>query len=68
MTIHQFAKHLEQEGDLSPLLEAVQALRACELDQIRRPKEGLYAGWVVWEEEGLAQTPQTLVTRPELRN
>ena len=67
MTIQQFARHLEHEGNPSPLLEALQALRACELDRLRSPREGLFAGWVVWE-EGVVETPQTLATRPELRN
>ncbi|HWM92007.1 MAG TPA: hypothetical protein VN493_14685 [Thermoanaerobaculia bacterium] len=67
MTIHQFAKQLER-GGRSPLLEAVQALRTRDLDQLRGPGEGLFTGWTVWEEGIPAQTPQTYAARPELRN
>jgi hypothetical protein len=68
MTIQQFAEQLKQTGDLPPLLEAVQALRTRDLDQLRGPREGLFAGWTVWEEDSLAQTPKADVTRLELRN
>lgn len=69
MTIQQFAQQLEQKGSPSPLLEALQAVRACDLDQLRGPGNGLQCGWIVWEDDGGgAQTPQAYVMRPELRS
>ena len=64
MTIQHFAMRLEEKHAPSSLLQALQALRTRDLDQLRRPSpaaagwthweepqaEGLYAGWVVWEE------------------
>lgn len=68
MTIQQFANQLQQGEDLSPLVAALQAIRSCDLDQLREP-EGLQCGWVVWEDDGgIAETPQTYVLRPELRS
>lgn len=66
MTIQQFANQLQQ-GEESPLLAALQSIRSSDLDQLREP-DGLQCGWVVWEDDGLAETPQTYVLRPELRS
>lgn len=69
MTIQQFADQLEQKGSLPPFLEALQAVRECDLDQLRGSGNGLQCGWVVWDDGGgLAQTPQTYAMRPELRS
>ena len=69
MTIEQFAKSvLEQEKNTPPLLQALQALRSSDLDQIRDPGNGLLCdGWIPWGNDTPAQTPQSYVKKPELR-
>ena len=69
MDIQQFAKQLEQEAGPSQLMEALQALRTCSVDQLRdRMRGGLLLDWTPWSDDGLAQTPQIYVQRPELRS
>ena len=53
MTIQKFVELLEQKPTSSPLLKALQALRMCDLDQLR---DKPLPEWVVWENSGLAQT------------
>lgn len=45
MSIQEFALHLEQKTEPSPLLQALQALRKCSPDQLRA---GLPDGWIQW--------------------
>ena len=67
MTMEQFAQSMStMEEKPSPLLQALQALRSCELDEIR-DSSGLFCDWIPWGDDTPAQTPQIYVKRPELR-
>lgn len=49
MTMEQFAKSVLEQGNPSPLLQALQALRSCDLDQLRDPRNGFFCGdWIPW--------------------
>ena len=54
MTIQQFADQLKQKEGVAPLLQNLQAMRKCSLDQVWAAveKDG---GWIPW---GVAPTPQ----------
>ena len=63
MEIHQFAEQLKQKANPSPLMKALEALRTCNLDQLRDHMKGeMFGAW--WQGDDLAQTPQTSVLRP----
>ena len=68
MTIEQFAKSLLEPKNPSPLLQALDALRSCDLDQLRNPEQLSFNGWIPWGEDTPAQNPQSYVKRPELRS
>ncbi len=55
MTIQQFAAQLKQEEGAAPLLQSLQALRKCSLDQVWAAVEE-NDGWIPW---GVAATPET---------
>lgn len=68
MTIEQFAKSVpELEKSSAPLLQALHALRMCDLGQVRNPENGYFCEWSYWTDDGSVQTPQTYVKKPELR-
>lgn len=46
MSIQEFAGHLEQKLDPSPLLQALQALRKCDPSHVRA--EFSVNGWAEW--------------------
>ena len=60
MKIQQFADRLEQAHEPSPLLQALQALRACSLEQLGSSR---FADWGVWMEDS-AQAGQPVPTDP----
>lgn len=60
MTIQEFSVQLEQSQEGAPLLQALQALRTCPLEQLR---EISLAGWNPWMD-----SPRAVLDQPELRN
>lgn len=60
MTIQEFSVQLEKNQEGQSLLQALQTLRTCPLEQIQ---ELSLAGWVPWMD-----APQAVLDQPELRN
>ena len=52
MKIHEFADQLKKTDGLSPLLQALQALRRCSLDQLQADDDPV-PGWNPWMDEGV---------------
>ena len=50
MTIKEFAAQLKKTDNLSPLLQGLQALRRCSLDQLQA--DDPVPGWNPWMDEG----------------
>lgn len=55
MTIQEFANQMKRKNGLSPLLQAFEALRRCNLGQLQATEAG--AGWNPWMDETV-QPPQ----------
>lgn len=51
MTIQEFAKNLDCQGNLSPLQEGLQALRACDPEEFRKMNQSS-EGWPEWPASG----------------
>ena len=66
MTMEQFAKSMLEQENPSPLLQALQALRSRNLEQVR--ENGYFLDWTPWSGNSPAQPPQIYVMKPEIRN
>lgn len=60
MSIRQFAKALVEEGNPSPLLEALQRLRMASLDQLKnRDATTADPEWAIWNQPPAAVAQPT---------